>query len=346
MKKKRINFLKLTEIFAALAFCIVLFWRYVGPIGGGSALHVKSFNFFYTYIDYFKFVFIILFSLTMVSFIIKLFMPTVVKNNSGIALIVKRQESNDTSVLKPGEEMCDVDGVILNGSLYRIYQNSYVTINKKEKIVADSLAEKVLYGIYSKPMKYPINDSWNAIFKYCQSINVDFSTQSKRIAPKSEIRYFFSFPVFYEICLIGFTSIYIFEYAPFFSSNEFLSKLNEFIFDDLMPVPLIIFIATLICGPFYGALSSKVENKTSETIKVKCYGRSDYFELEPGYEMSDVEGVKVNGKVYKIICGPKVIVTKKGSVVVISLLFILFYLFGCFRKKKSPNENWDALFNA
>lgn len=90
---------------------------------------------------------------------------------------------------------------------------------------------------------------------------------------------------------------------------------------------------------------TKVINRTNENVFVKGEDGDEVFTVPSGGLKNNVDGVKVNGKVYKLPDGVRATVTKKGNIFVPSIAGSIIYLLGGGELKSAPDPSWEKLFN-
>ena len=102
--------------------------------------------------------------------------------------------------------------------------------------------------------------------------------------------------------------------------------------------------ATLIAQGLFG--KAKIENESGTVIHTKSEEGCDAVELSPGGARYDIDGVKIQDKVYKLSDGCHAVARKDGTVKVKSLTgkFVNSVMGGVL--VKAPDECWDELFKA
>ncbi len=107
-------------------------------------------------------------------------------------------------------------------------------------------------------------------------------------------------------------------------------------------------VVTTLCF-IYATVISKtvVYNKSATKMGAKDENNAptDVIETLPGHSVSNVDGVKVNGIVFKIPDGVHAIITQKG-VVVKSIIGRMMYNLKGGVLLSPPNEAWIPLFNS
>lgn len=91
---------------------------------------------------------------------------------------------------------------------------------------------------------------------------------------------------------------------------------------------------------------SKIENESGEDVYTKSEEGCNAIQLAPGYSRYDIDGVKNQGKVYKLVDGCHGVVKKDGTVRVKSFTgkFINSVRGGVLTA--APDECWEPLFKA
>ena len=91
---------------------------------------------------------------------------------------------------------------------------------------------------------------------------------------------------------------------------------------------------------------AKIENESGAVIHTKSEEGCDAVELSPGGARYDIDGVKIQDKVYKLSDGCHAVARKDGTVKVKSLTgkFVNSVMGGVL--VKAPDECWDELFKA
>ena len=102
--------------------------------------------------------------------------------------------------------------------------------------------------------------------------------------------------------------------------------------------------ATLIAQGLFG--KAKIENESGTVIHTKSEEGCDAVELSPGGARYDIDGVKTQGKVYKLSDGCHAVARKDGTVKVKSFTgkFVNSVMGGVLAT--APDECWDELFKA
>ena len=101
---------------------------------------------------------------------------------------------------------------------------------------------------------------------------------------------------------------------------------------------------SLVAQALFG--HAKIENETGTVIHTKSEEGCDAVELSPGGARYDIDGVKIQDKVYKLSDGCHAVARKDGTVKVKSLTgkFVNSVMGGVL--VKAPDECWDELFKA
>lgn len=91
---------------------------------------------------------------------------------------------------------------------------------------------------------------------------------------------------------------------------------------------------------------SKIENESGTVIHTKSEEGCDAVELEPGMERYDIDGVKNQGRTYKLVDGVHGVAKNDGTVKVKSLTgkFVNSVMGGVLTTP--PDSCWDELFKA
>ena len=91
---------------------------------------------------------------------------------------------------------------------------------------------------------------------------------------------------------------------------------------------------------------SKIENESRTVIHTKSEEGCDAVELEPGMERYDIDGVKNQGRTYKLVDGVHGVAKNDGTVKVKSLTgkFVNSVMGGVLTTP--PDSCWDELFEA
>lgn len=95
--------------------------------------------------------------------------------------------------------------------------------------------------------------------------------------------------------------------------------------------------------------SATVVNKSGLTIKAKLEDSScEPVEVKPGESLYGIDGVKVNGRVYKACNSTKIIVKEDGDIVTLSLIgkFINWKKNAGWLDKCPEDDCWRQLFNS
>lgn len=88
---------------------------------------------------------------------------------------------------------------------------------------------------------------------------------------------------------------------------------------------------------------TKVINRYNGNVFVKGEDGDEVFAVPSGDMKNHVDGVKVNGKVYKLPDGVRATITKNGKVFVSSVFGYLVYKVCGGELGKAPDPSWDKL---
>lgn len=114
--------------------------------------------------------------------------------------------------------------------------------------------------------------------------------------------------------------------------------------------PILILFLGIIALIFLGMTmvhqGTKVINKYDKDILAKDDDSDVVHTVKSGDYKGNVDGIKVDGKVYKLPDGVRATVTRDGKIRVYSLLGKLIYLGAGGELSKAPDAAWDNLFNA
>ena len=88
-----------------------------------------------------------------------------------------------------------------------------------------------------------------------------------------------------------------------------------------------------------------VSNKYGKTIYAKCENDGTVIAVESGSSQPYVDAINVDGVVYKVSDGVKVVVDESGKVFSRSFIIGSFNNFGFKRLLSSPGNDWDELFS-
>ena len=92
---------------------------------------------------------------------------------------------------------------------------------------------------------------------------------------------------------------------------------------------------------------AKIENESGETVYTKSEDGCDAVELEDGAFRYDIDGVKNQGRTYKLVDGVHGVAKKDGTVKVKSLTGRLAnYINGGGALAAPPDSCWEPLFKA
>ncbi len=112
-------------------------------------------------------------------------------------------------------------------------------------------------------------------------------------------------------------------------------------------------IDIVLCGSFLiienkkvPPIPSKVTNNSDDSVWAKPETGNTPVQIAPHTEMYGVDGIKANGKVFKLCSGTHVEVKANGEIVTKALTakFINKNIGGYLNQ--SPDTDWDELFNA
>ncbi len=110
--------------------------------------------------------------------------------------------------------------------------------------------------------------------------------------------------------------------------------------------PILILFLGIIALIFLGMTmvhqGTKVINKYDKDILAK----DDDSDVVHTVKSGDVDGIKVDGKVYKLPDGVRATVTKSGKIRIYSLVGYFIYLGAGGELSKAPDSAWNDLFNA
>ncbi|MCQ2272555.1 MAG: hypothetical protein MJZ72_07200 [Bacteroidales bacterium] len=93
-------------------------------------------------------------------------------------------------------------------------------------------------------------------------------------------------------------------------------------------------------------IPSKVTNNMDEPILAKPETGNTPVQIAPHAEMYGVDGIKVNGKVFKLCSGTHVEVKGNGEIVTKASSAKIINKYQGGYLSQSPDPNWDELFNA
>lgn len=93
-------------------------------------------------------------------------------------------------------------------------------------------------------------------------------------------------------------------------------------------------------------IPSKVTNNSDAPVWAKPETENTPVQIAPHTEMYGVDGIKANGKVFKISSGTHVEVKANGEIETKALSAKFFNKIHGGYIKQSPDPNWDELFNA
>ena len=93
---------------------------------------------------------------------------------------------------------------------------------------------------------------------------------------------------------------------------------------------------------------TKIENRSGEPVPVKPEDDSTPLTVEPGAVIYGIDGVKVNGRVYKACNSTIIIVKEDGDIVTLSLIgkFINWKKNAGWLDKCPEDDCWRQLFNS
>lgn len=102
----------------------------------------------------------------LVSWFLQIIKSATVFNGSDQAIKAKLVNCSDKLVdVKSGEKLCGIDGVKVNGRVYRVTRSTTIVVNKDGTVVSLSLIDKLLNsGVGSSYMDKCPDDSWKALF--------------------------------------------------------------------------------------------------------------------------------------------------------------------------------------
>ena len=135
--------------------------------------------------------------------------------------------------------------------------------------------------------------------------------------------------------------MFVFVFASY--GLHFLPALKKYI---TAPVFVFFIVACGLCyliTMFTG--KTYVSNKYGKTICAKCENDDTVIEVKPGGCQSYIDAINVNGVVYKVSDGVKVVVDEYGNVSSRSFIIGTFKNFGFEKLSESPGKDWDVLFS-
>ena len=91
---------------------------------------------------------------------------------------------------------------------------------------------------------------------------------------------------------------------------------------------------------------AQIINKTSKTICSKDESDSTTSAISAGENKNSIDGVKIDGIVYKIPNGVHAIATEQNRIKVISVIGSIIYHAGGGLLTTLPDESWNALFES
>ena len=90
---------------------------------------------------------------------------------------------------------------------------------------------------------------------------------------------------------------------------------------------------------------TKIENKSNGSVFIKPEDGKDPEEVKSGDIKYGIDGVKINGQVYKLTDGTHAIITENGKVKITSLTAMIFYVAMGGKLNTPPDEDWQTLFD-
>ena len=109
---------------------------------------------------------------------------------------------------------------------------------------------------------------------------------------------------------------------------------------------LIILFASIILWITVFHLGTKVINNSHEDVWAKGEDGAVVYRVPAGGFKNHVNGLKVNGRVYKLPDGARAIVTKNGHIIFLSIIGHFLYKLGCGELRKAPDPTWMPLFDS
>ncbi len=92
--------------------------------------------------------------------------------------------------------------------------------------------------------------------------------------------------------------------------------------------------------------NTKITNESESKAFIKSKQRDKIDELLPKSTKYGIDGVKINGVVYKISDGTHATITKKGKLRVLSITGNIFYKILRGGIMTTPTDDWKPLFDA
>lgn len=141
--------------------------------------------------------------------------------------------------------------------------------------------------------------------------------------------------------LIGDISILLAVLYLLFFKIPFLSKFAKgSLFVCLFLLSALSIFITLFTGKTY------VKNKSKKSIFAKCENDKTVLEVKPGECLSYIDGISVNGVVYKLSDGSSVVVKEDDSIKLLSFgLTSYIGVSKCEELSSAPDLDWQPLFD-
>lgn len=117
-----------------------------------------------------------------------------------------------------------------------------------------------------------------------------------------------------------------------------ITKKIECLIIAAIAVVMIFIVASLHHG-------SRVINRSGKRIKAKDEDGSTIYYVEDGEFKNHIDGINVDGTVYKIPDGVRVVVRKGGKIRTYSLLGGLINAVSGSVLTSAPDKSWDLMFN-
>ena len=113
---------------------------------------------------------------------------------------------------------------------------------------------------------------------------------------------------------------------------------------NLIPIEIIVVGIIMYIVMYHNG--TKVINRSNENVFVKDEDSDEVSIVPSGRLKNNIDGVRVNGKVYKLPDGVRATITKKGKVFVSSIIGTIIYKVSGGELKSAPDPSWNKLFNA
>lgn len=134
---------------------------------------------------------------------------------------------------------------------------------------------------------------------------------------------------------------YLFTDLLFIASVIYFFKTKNYHF---IPVAIIVVGIVMYITMFHHG--TRVINKSGKTIKAKDEGSAAVYDVADGNFKNHIDGILVDGTVYKLPDGVRATVTKHGKIFVSSLFGTLIYKLSGGALKAAPDAAWNPLFEA